>query len=53
MSCFAIEPVLVAAKPDADHSTWGCALRQLEGAKLRWDNGVFIAVEFVGNSPES
>jgi len=48
-----IEPVLVAATPDADHFMWGGALHQLEGAAVRWDNGAFTAVEFIRSSPES
>lgn len=31
-----IEPVLVAALPDADHAAWGPALQHLEGATLEF-----------------
>ena len=39
-----IEPVLVAAFPDADHAGWGGALHQLEGATIRVDDGRFTDV---------
>jgi broad specificity phosphatase PhoE len=36
-----IEPVLVAALPDAEHASWGSAFHQLEGARLGWDGDAF------------
>ena len=40
-----IEPVLVAAFPDADHGSWGEALHHLEGATLTVDGDSFVDVE--------
>ena len=42
-----IEPVLVAALPDADHAGWGGALHHLEGAVLTWADGEFTAVKLI------
>jgi GNAT superfamily N-acetyltransferase/broad specificity phosphatase PhoE len=42
-----IEPVLVAALPDADHASWGSAFHQLEGARLEWDGDTFSALELL------
>lgn len=39
-----IEPVLVGALPAAEHSTWGGALHQLEGARLTWDGEAFTSI---------
>jgi broad specificity phosphatase PhoE len=39
-----IEPVLVAAFPDADHATWGGPLHQLEGATILVDGGRFTSI---------
>lgn len=43
----AIEPVLVAALPDADHASWGSAFHQLEGATLVWDGDAFCAARLL------
>ena len=40
-----IEPVLVAAFPEADHESWGEALHHLEGATLTVDLDTFVDVE--------
>jgi hypothetical protein len=45
-----IEPVLVAALPDADHAGWGGALHRLEGAVLTWADSEFTAVKLVRSS---
>ena len=42
-----IEPVLVGALPEAEHSGWGAALHQLEGASLTWDGEAFTSVRFL------
>lgn len=42
-----IEPVLVAALPDADHADWGGPFHHLEGARLTWDGSWFVDVRFV------
>jgi hypothetical protein len=39
-----IEPVLVAAFPDADHASWGGAFYQLEGATLVADGSAFTGI---------
>ena len=39
-----IEPVLVAAFPDADHAEWVGPLHQLEGVTIRFDGDRFTAV---------
>nr|WP_157236816.1 hypothetical protein [Promicromonospora sukumoe] len=39
-----IEPVLVAAMPDADHAAWGGPLHHLEGATVTVDGGRFAGV---------
>ncbi|WP_454855636.1 hypothetical protein [Promicromonospora soli] len=39
-----IEPVLVAAFPDADHGAWGGALHQLEGATILADGGRLTSI---------
>jgi hypothetical protein len=39
-----IEPVLVAAFPDADHASWGGPFHQLEGATVLVEGGQFTSV---------
>ena len=39
-----IEPVLVAAHPEADHADWGTALHQLQGATLTFDGDQCVGV---------
>ena len=39
-----IEPVLVAAMPDADHAAWGGPLHHLQGATVTVDRGRFAGV---------
>lgn len=45
-----IEPVLVAAMPDADHASWGSAFHHLEGARLSWDGRRFRSVRMIRQS---
>ncbi len=42
-----IEPVLVAALPDADHASWGRVFDPLEGASLEWDGNAFTCVRLL------
>jgi broad specificity phosphatase PhoE len=41
-----IEPGLVACLPDADHELWGAPLGHCDGARLGFDEGRFVTVEF-------
>jgi broad specificity phosphatase PhoE len=41
-----IEPGLVACLPGADHSSWGAPFAHCDGARLAFDDGGFIRVEF-------
>jgi broad specificity phosphatase PhoE len=47
-----IEPVLVAALPEADHEAWGSAFHHLEGAALRWDGTGFGLLQLLRHDPE-
>jgi broad specificity phosphatase PhoE len=42
-----IEPVLVAALPDADHAGWGGPFHQLEGARLTWTGSAFTSIQLM------
>lgn len=48
-----IEPVIVAALPEADHASWGAALHQLEGAHLMWDGERFTSIHFIRGHSQS
>jgi len=41
-----IEPALVACLPDADHESWGAPLGHCDGARLGFDRGRFLSVQF-------
>jgi broad specificity phosphatase PhoE len=41
-----IEPGLVACLPDAGHESWGAPLGHCDGARLGFDQGRFISVQF-------
>ena len=41
-----IEPGLVACLPDADHESWGAPFRHCDGARLGFDEGGFVSVQF-------
>ena len=41
-----IEPALVACLPDAEHIAWGAPVGHCEGARLGFDKGRFVSVEF-------
>jgi broad specificity phosphatase PhoE len=41
-----IEPGLVACLPDVDHELWGAPLGHCEGARLGFDEGRFLSVQF-------
>jgi broad specificity phosphatase PhoE len=41
-----IEPGLVACRPDADHESWGAPLDHCDGARLGFDEGGFVSVQF-------
>jgi hypothetical protein len=41
-----IEPALVACLPDADHGSWGAPLLHCEGARLGFDRGRWVSIEF-------
>jgi len=41
-----IEPALVACLPDADHGSWGAPLGHCEGARLGFDRGRWVSIEF-------
>ena len=41
-----IEPGLVACLPDADHGSWGAPFGHCDGARLGFDRGRFVSVQF-------
>jgi broad specificity phosphatase PhoE len=41
-----IEPALVTCLPHADHASWGPPFGHCDGARLCFDQGIFIAIEF-------
>ena len=41
-----IEPGLVACLPGADHRSWGAPFAHCDGARLAFDEGGFVSVEF-------
>ena len=41
-----IEPGLVACLPDADHGSWGAPFGHCDGARLAFEDGHFVGVEF-------
>ena len=41
-----IEPGLVACLPDADHASWGMPFGHCDGARLGFDDGTFVSVQF-------
>jgi broad specificity phosphatase PhoE len=41
-----IEPGLVACLPDADHESWGMPFGHCDGARLGFDDGRFVSVQF-------
>jgi hypothetical protein len=47
-----IEPVLVAALPDADHASWDGAFHHLEGAEVAWDGEEFTSIRLIRHDPE-
>jgi broad specificity phosphatase PhoE len=42
----AIEPTLVACLPDADHQRWGGLLGHCDGARLAFEHGAFVGIQF-------
>jgi broad specificity phosphatase PhoE len=42
-----IEPGLVACLPEADHASWGAPFAHCDGARLGFDGGGFVGVEFL------
>ena len=47
-----IEPGLVACLPDADHESWGAPFRHCDGARLAFDGGRFVSIQFRRASAE-
>jgi broad specificity phosphatase PhoE len=41
-----IEPGLVACLPDADYESWGAPFGHCDGARLGFDDGSFVGVQF-------
>jgi broad specificity phosphatase PhoE len=41
-----IEPGLVACLPDADHGSWGAPFGHCDGARLDFEDGRFVSVQF-------
>jgi broad specificity phosphatase PhoE len=41
-----IEPGLVACLPDADHGSWGAPFGPCDGARLGFDAGRFVSIQF-------
>jgi broad specificity phosphatase PhoE len=41
-----IEPGLVACLPDADHGSWGAPFGHCDGARLGFEDGRFVGVQF-------
>jgi broad specificity phosphatase PhoE len=41
-----IEPGLVACLPDADYESWGMPFGHCDGARLGFDDGRFVSVQF-------
>jgi broad specificity phosphatase PhoE len=41
-----IEPALVACLPDAAHESWGEPFSHCDGARLGFDHGRFVSVQF-------
>jgi broad specificity phosphatase PhoE len=41
-----IEPGLVACLPDADHGSWGAPFSHCDGARLGFEDGRFVSVQF-------
>jgi broad specificity phosphatase PhoE len=41
-----IEPGLVACLPDADHESWGAPFSHCDGARLCFNEGKFVSIEF-------
>lgn len=42
----AIEPALVACLPDADHQSWGAPFSHCDGARLSFEHGRFVTLQF-------
>jgi broad specificity phosphatase PhoE len=42
----AIEPGLVACLPGADHESWGAPFGHCDGARLGFDHGRFVSIQF-------
>jgi broad specificity phosphatase PhoE len=42
----AIEPALVACLPEAGHPSWGAPFGHCDGARLSFDSGRFVSVQF-------
>jgi broad specificity phosphatase PhoE len=42
----AIEPTLVACLPDADQQRWGGLLGHCDGARLAFEHGAFVGIQF-------
>jgi broad specificity phosphatase PhoE len=43
-----IEPALVASLPYADYDSWGAPFAHCDGARLGFDQGRFMSIQFVG-----
>jgi hypothetical protein len=41
-----IEPGLVVCLPDADHGSWGAPFGHCDGARLGFEDGRFVSVQF-------
>jgi broad specificity phosphatase PhoE len=41
-----IEPALVVCLPDADHGSWGAPFGHCDGARLEFEDGRFVSVQF-------
>jgi broad specificity phosphatase PhoE len=41
-----IEPGFVACLPDADHGSWGAPFSHCDGARLGFEDGRFVSVQF-------
>jgi broad specificity phosphatase PhoE len=42
----AIEPALVSCQPHADHGSWGRPFAHCDGARLCFDRGSFVGIDF-------
>ena len=47
-----IEPALVACLPDAEHGSWGAPFGHCDGARLGFEDGRFVSVQFRRVTPQ-